>query len=98
MTDPRLILGGLTFTGSKVEPVKLGFSRGLNILYGASNTGKSFTLKVLDFMLGGSRDLPDIEQRRAYERAWLAIDLPKPERQHSRVRWPAAPLNFMLAM
>ena len=32
----------LVFTGPKVEPAALEFQDGLNILYGASNTGKSF--------------------------------------------------------
>jgi hypothetical protein len=50
---------------------------GLNVLYGASNTGKSFAVKTIDFMLGSTRPLPEIEQRIAYERAWLAVTLPR---------------------
>jgi hypothetical protein len=79
MTDSRkgLTLNKLTFTGSSAVPVELNLSPGLNVLYGASNTGKSFTVKAIDFMLGSSRELPDIDERRPYERAWLAIHLPK---------------------
>jgi hypothetical protein len=32
---------------------------------------------VLDFVLGGSKALPDIRERVGYERAWLALTLPK---------------------
>jgi hypothetical protein len=48
-----------------------------DVLYGASNTGKSFTVKTIDFMLGGTRALPDIRERNGFERAWMAITLPK---------------------
>jgi hypothetical protein len=47
------------------------------VLYGASNTGKSFTVKTIDFMLGSTRPLPDIKERNGYERAWIALTLPK---------------------
>jgi hypothetical protein len=79
MTELRtgLTLKKLTFTGPDTASVGLNLTAGLNILYGASNTGKSFTVKVIDFMMGGSRELPDIEQRRPYERAWLTLNLPK---------------------
>jgi predicted nucleic acid-binding Zn-ribbon protein len=74
MMSPGIILKHLAFTGSNVNPVRLDFANGLNLIYGASNTGKSFTLKAIDFMLGGS-DLPDIPERSGYERIWLGIEL-----------------------
>jgi hypothetical protein len=66
----------LEFTGPDAEKAKLPFAPGLNVLYGASNTGKSFAVKSLDFMLGSSRELPDISERRAYESACLNLLLP----------------------
>lgn len=72
-----LILRRLTFTGPDSARAELSFSPGLGVLYGASNTGKSFTVKAIDFMLGGSRELPGIEERRAYDQAWLVLELPK---------------------
>ncbi|WP_188906471.1 hypothetical protein [Aureimonas endophytica] len=48
----------------------------MNLLFGASNTGKSFSLKALDFMLGGSTPLPAIEQRVDYTSVWLGLTLP----------------------
>jgi hypothetical protein len=67
----------LSFTGRDKNTASLTFEAGLNVLFGASNTGKSFALKVLDFLFGGSKALPDIKERIGYESAWLALRLPK---------------------
>ncbi len=78
MTVPRhpIALRGLSFTGPNRPLATVDFDLGLNLLFGASNTGKSFMVKVLDFMLGSSRPLPDISERDGYDRAWLALTLP----------------------
>jgi DNA repair ATPase RecN len=68
-----IALKRLTITGQHADPAELGFADGLYILYGASNTGKSFALKTIDFMLGSSTSLPGITQRQPYDRAWLAL-------------------------
>ncbi|MCK5375021.1 MAG: hypothetical protein KAJ40_07035 [Alphaproteobacteria bacterium] len=75
MTVCGLIFRHLTFTGSHVKPAGLDFQPGLNLIYGASNTGKSFTLKSLDFMLGGTKQLPDVKERKGYEKIWLGFSL-----------------------
>jgi hypothetical protein len=72
-----ITLRRITFTGQQAEPAELAFARNLYILYGASNTGKSFALKSIDFMLGGSTPLPGITERQPYDRALLSVDLPK---------------------
>lgn len=66
----------IAFTGSDIEPAEIGFDKGLNIIYGASNTGKSFASKAILFMLGVSKSLPEIEQITAYESVWLGLTLP----------------------
>ncbi|KAA0020253.1 hypothetical protein F0A16_00080 [Salinicola corii] len=66
----------LVFTGSGIEPAELEFDEGLNIIYGASNTGKSFASKAILFMLGVSKSLPAIEEIAAYESVWLGLTLP----------------------
>lgn len=66
----------LTFTGPNVKPAELEFDDGLNIIYGASNTGKSFTSKAILFMLGVSKSLPETEEILAYDAAWLGLTLP----------------------
>ena len=74
---PWLTLKHLMFTGPSADTAELEFSPGLSVLYGASNTGKSFSVKALDFMLGAARDLPGIAEREPYDRAWLGLDLPQ---------------------
>lgn len=66
----------LTFTGPNIEPAELEFEDGLNIIYGASNTGKSFSSKAILFMLGVSKSLPETEQIVAYDAVWLGLTLP----------------------
>ena len=66
----------LVFTGPKVEPAALEFQDGLNILYGASNTGKSFATEAILFMIGASKSLPVNEEIATYSGVWLGLELP----------------------
>lgn len=65
----------LAFTGPNVELAELEFDDGLNIVYGASNTGKSFASKAILFALGASTKLPDTKEIPAYDGVWLGITL-----------------------
>lgn len=53
----------------------LEFDDGLNIVYGASDTGKSLTAKIILFMLSASSSLPDIGEISRYTGAWLGMRL-----------------------
>jgi hypothetical protein len=75
MTSKSLTIKHLAFTGPLLDPAELEFQPGPNLIYGASNTGKSFTLESIDFMLGGSKALPDIDERKGYETIWLGFTL-----------------------
>lgn len=78
MSGPdRFILRRLALTGPRVEPAEFVFAPGVNVVWGASNTGKSFMIKALDFMSGSGSALPDIEEIRGYDRVWLELDLPR---------------------
>lgn len=66
----------LTFTGPSTDPAELTFEDGLNIIYGASNTGKSFASKAVLFMLGAAKSLPETEEIAAYDACWLGLTLP----------------------
>jgi predicted nucleic acid-binding Zn-ribbon protein len=70
-----LHLRHLRFTGPNVAPEGLEFVDGLNIIFGASNTGKSFVSKSILFMLGASSSLPDTDEINAYDAVWLGITL-----------------------
>lgn len=66
----------LVFTGPRLDPAEVEFGAGLNIIYGASNTGKSFLTKAILFMLGASKSMPEIEEIVPYEAIWLGLTLP----------------------
>jgi predicted nucleic acid-binding Zn-ribbon protein len=70
-----MVLRHLVFNGPGVAPARLDFREGPNLIWGASNTGKSFTLKAIDFMLGGSKPLPSIEERNGYDTILLGLSL-----------------------
>lgn len=73
MTGIRLRF--LRFSGPTVESMILEFDEGLNIVYGASDTGKSLTAKIILFMLSASSSLPDIGEISRYTGAWLGVRL-----------------------
>jgi hypothetical protein len=64
----------LTFLGPNRESASLEFGAGLNVVYGASNTGKSFIVDTIDFMLGGRLPLRDFGERVGYDRILLGIE------------------------
>ena len=75
MSTSALSLRQLCFTGPGKAPALVKFSDGLNVIYGASDTGKSFVLEAIDFMLGGQAQLRDIPERVGYDRIALSIAL-----------------------
>lgn len=70
MTKPYLQITKLGFSSPSKTSAELDFTPGLNIIHGASDTGKSFTLDAIDFILGASKPLKDIPQRVGYEKVW----------------------------
>lgn len=93
---PRIMLSGLTFTGEGRQPAGVSFNPELNVLWGASNTGKSFTVKTVDFMLGGGSALPSITERDGYDRAWLNLRLPKSGEMTFMRALAGVPLRYSL--
>lgn len=74
MTAQGIRLRHLAFHGPYRPPARVDFGPGLNVIYGASNTGKSFIVDSLDFMLGGRGPLRDIPERVGYDRILLAFE------------------------
>jgi hypothetical protein len=60
-------------TGEGVEPAEIGFGPGLNVVSGASDTGKSYLVETIDFMLGGGTAPRPIPESRGYDTACLSI-------------------------
>lgn len=81
MEKQALIIRHLIFTGPNRESAKLHFEKGLNVLYGASETGKSFALEAINYMLG-AKELRDIPERVGYNKILLGIEI-IPSRKNS---------------
>jgi len=69
-----LLLKHLAYFGPERKPAALAFSPGLNVICGASETGKSFVVESIDFMLGQQNPVRDIPERDGYDRARLVIE------------------------
>lgn len=74
MNTLGLRLRHLGFHGAGRVPATVEFGAGLNVIYGASETGKSFIVEAIDFMLGGKPPLRDIPQRVGYDRVILGAE------------------------
>lgn len=75
----RLTLSHLTFTGTNVEPASVDFSPHVTVIHGPSDTGKSFIVDAIDFVLG-AKELKEIPEREGYSRVLLGIELPSADR------------------
>ena len=69
-----LLLRYLAFFGPDKPPADLSFAPGLNVICGASETGKSFIVESIDFMLGQENPVRDIPERDGYDRIRLTIE------------------------
>lgn len=69
-----LLLRYLAYFGPDREPAALSFQPGLNVICGASETGKSFIAESIDFMLGQENPVRDIPERTGYDRIRLLIE------------------------
>ena len=63
----------IRFLGPGKEPVEFPFKSGFNVLYGSSDTGKTFLVEAIDFMLGAGEDLRDIPERNGYDSILLGL-------------------------
>ena len=63
---PGFRLRFLGFFGPQKSPATVTFGAGLNVIYGASNTGKSFIVEAIDFI-----SYEDVEER--FELDWTAL-------------------------
>lgn len=64
----------LAYFGPGKPPADLRLEPGLNVLCGASETGKSFIVETIDFMLGQESPVRDIPERDGYDRIRLVFE------------------------
>lgn len=69
-----MTLRGVAFLGPIKETALVEFETGLNVVAGASDTGKSFIVESIDFLLGKSK-LRDIKERVGYDVARLSFQV-----------------------
>lgn len=69
-----LFLRHLAYLGPRKEPASISFERGLNVVCGASDTGKSLIVESLDFMLGGTQPPREVPERAGYDRVRLLVE------------------------
>lgn len=70
-----MLLTHLSAVGPEVRPAILEFGVGLTVIYGASDTGKSYIAEAIDFVLGASKLRP-IRESDGYTHLQLGIQLP----------------------
>ncbi|MTT32052.1 AAA family ATPase [Terrilactibacillus sp. BCM23-1] len=69
-----IIIKELKIVGENKDPASVKFSKGLNIISGPSDTGKSFIFECISFMLGSSQKPKFFKEREGYTKAYLEID------------------------
>ncbi|MEJ8658839.1 hypothetical protein [Streptomyces sp. MS1.AVA.4] len=73
MGDLRLI--HLTYAGMNKPTASVEFDPALTVIYGASDTGKSFIAESIEYMLGGTR-APEVQESEGYSQILLGLRLP----------------------
>jgi hypothetical protein len=68
-----LRLRHLIAVGRGKEPARIDFDPGLNVVYGAANTGKTHILQLIDFALGSSSPPEAPPEQLGYEGVMLGI-------------------------
>ncbi len=68
------LLRYIGYFGPEKLPAALSLKPGLNVICGASETGKSFIVESIDFMLGQENPVRDIPERDGYDRIRLALE------------------------
>lgn len=63
----------LSLTGPGLKDATISFSEGLNVIYGPSDTGKTFIVQCIDFIFGGMTAPKAIPEAKGYDRISLVI-------------------------
>jgi hypothetical protein len=67
-------LRSLRVTGPDKPSAEITFGAGLNVVSGPSDTGKSYVVELIDFMLGGATPPRQIPESVGYDQAHLTIE------------------------
>jgi hypothetical protein len=64
----------LRVTGNQKRPAEIQFTTGLNVVAGASNTGKSYIFQCIDYLLGARKIPKEIDESKGYTTFELEIE------------------------
>ncbi|MCC6448443.1 MAG: hypothetical protein IT215_07145 [Chitinophagaceae bacterium] len=68
------IVTKLVLVGPQLQPAIVDFKKGLNVISGPTNTGKTFIFECLDFMMGASKLDRIVSQAKGYQTVFLEIE------------------------
>jgi hypothetical protein len=71
--DSRFYIEKLVVTGIGVKEASIKFTKGVNLIVGSSDTGKSYIYQCIDYLLGSATCPKDIPESKAYTEAYLQL-------------------------
>lgn len=71
----RLFLKCLLLTGPKKKIARIDFTKGLNVISGPSDTGKTFIFQCLNYCLGANEVPKHIKEAEGYTRIQLSFNI-----------------------
>lgn len=74
MSDYGFQIRRLKLTGAEQPSAEVEFTRGLNVITGPSDTGKTFILQCIDFVLGAGSRPEELSEAEAYDEVALELD------------------------
>lgn len=86
MSHPGFWLIELRLTGKDVEDAEVRFEKGLNVICGPSDTGKTFILQCVNYVLGAKDKPKDIEEASTYDTILLTIAAYQNEKHYTLKR------------
>lgn len=69
-----ITLRRLTVVGANKPPASVEFRKGLNVISGPSDTGKSFIFECINFVLGSSEKPKEIREGEGYTKVFLELE------------------------
>lgn len=74
MNNYGFFIKKLQLEGNSVKTVSIQFDKGLNVIYGSSDTGKTFIYECIDYMLGSTKTPKNILESRDFTLSKLEIE------------------------
>lgn len=73
MDNQGFYIKQISYKGPNGVDATLHFEKGLNIVAGSSDTGKSFILETIDYMMGGGKPLEELDELKKYDSLFMEI-------------------------